>query len=387
MIVGLFTPSWPGDAVANGITTSVAFMVEGLEAIGVKVLIFSADHYEGYDPRVFNLPERPLTLHEKVSYRLSPDQAIAANFAARLSEACRLARLRYGLDVLVMEETQGWGAQVQRQLGLPVVLALHGPWFLNYRDRRDHAREDREGRALAACSGVISPSRNVRDMTLKRYGLSNVPNQVVPNPISLKAPIDYDKLSEGEFRQLLFVGRFDRIKGADIVLQAFNELVRNGAEARLTVVGKDVGLEGPDGQMQNFLEFVSSFPSVTQRRIDFAGLCSKPTIDQMRQSHGVAIVGSRFEIFPYVVMESLAAGVATVATDVGGVSEIIRDGETGVLVPSEDPNRMAHACLTLLNNRSLCRSLGTTARQDMHARFSPREIARQLVSFLETVVR
>ena len=103
------------------------------------------------------------------------------------------------------------------------------------------------------------------------------------------------------------------------------------------------------------------------------------------KSHGVAIVGSRFEIFPYVVLESLAAGVATVATDVGGVSEIIRDGETGVLVPSEDPNRMARACLTLLNNRSLCQSLGTTARQDMHARFSPREIAKQLVSFLETV--
>ena len=77
MIVGLFTPSWPGDAVANGITTSVAFMAEGLEAIGVKVLIFSADHYEGHDPRVFNLPERPLTLREKVGYRLSRDQAIA----------------------------------------------------------------------------------------------------------------------------------------------------------------------------------------------------------------------------------------------------------------------------------------------------------------------
>jgi glycosyltransferase involved in cell wall biosynthesis len=298
---------------------------------------------------VFGLPEgRSWSLLERLSIKLGRDVASAPIMGDRTASAVLRAMRERGLDILIMEETQGWAGYVQRLVPIPVVVTLHGPWFLHkaFATRRsapiDRGREARELRAMKGCAGMISPSRSVMNKVCRKYDLERKTTRVIPNPIPVKGEgLDYDHLCDDERSRILFVGRFDATKGGDIVLSAFSRLIQNGADARLTFVGPDAGLVLADGGRRRISEALSALPDAVRDRIRYEGPRAKEEIDRMRRRHGVTVLASRYENFPYTLLESLAVGAATVSADAGGPAEIIRDGETGLLVPAEDPVALA----------------------------------------------
>jgi glycosyltransferase involved in cell wall biosynthesis len=76
------------------------------------------------------------------------------------------------------------------------------------------------------------------------------------------------------------------------------------------------------------------------------------------------------EAFPYGVLEAMSAGRACVVTDAGGTAEAILDGESGVVVPTADPDRLAAAVVALLADPERARRLGTAARERVSSRFT-----------------
>jgi len=82
----------------------------------------------------------------------------------------------------------------------------------------------------------------------------------------------------------------------------------------------------------------------------------------------VVLLTSISEGFPYTLIEAMAAGKATVATDVGGVREAT--GGAGIIVPPRDPQRMADACLIFLNDIGLRNLVGRAARERILSRFT-----------------
>jgi glycosyltransferase involved in cell wall biosynthesis len=77
------------------------------------------------------------------------------------------------------------------------------------------------------------------------------------------------------------------------------------------------------------------------------------------------VLPSRSEAFPNAVIEAMAAGLPVIATDVGGIPEIIRTGENGLLVPPGDPEALAHAIVGLMDQPGLAADLGRAARIDV----------------------
>ena len=225
------------------------------------------------------------------------------------------------------------------------------------------------------------------DNVFRKYDLERKTTRVIPNPIPVKDDgLDYHNLHDDERSKILFVGRFDATKGGDIVLSAFSHLIQHGADAHLTFVGPDAGLVLADGGCRRISEALSALPDAVRDRIRYEGPRAKEEIDRMRRRHGVTVLASRYENFPYALLESLAAGAATVSADAGGPAEIIRDGETGLLVPAEDPVALASACRRLLSDPALCARLGAAARSDVAERFAPRRIAEDVVGFLKEVM-
>jgi glycosyltransferase involved in cell wall biosynthesis len=96
---------------------------------------------------------------------------------------------------------------------------------------------------------------------------------------------------------------------------------------------------------------------------------------------------SRFEGFPLAVLEALLARSAVVATDVGSVTEAVRDGETGLLVPGEDPIALAAAIRGLLADEGLRRRLGERGRELVLERFTADHMARAFESLYEELLR
>lgn len=390
--IGLLTPAWPGTATANGIASATAYLAQGLQAIGHEVTILTGDVDAPHDhTRLVTLPPLPFTMAGRLTGRFAPDRSLRGVNIRKIILGARQAIAQHGIEILLMEETFGWAGEVRAALPIPVVVTLHGPQWLHRTDPArpkrgaDARREAWEQASLQRIDALISPSRDVLDRTRAEWGLPEVPTAVIGNPVCLQpltTPAAYSSAP-----QLLFIGRFDRVKGGDTLLDAFARIAATHDRARLTFVGPDLGIVRPRRAKLHLAEALSRLPTAVQDRVQVLGPRTRAEILDLRAHHPVTLVASRYETFGVALVEAMAAGSAVVATRVGGLAEILRNGETGLLVPPEDPASMAAACLRLLADPALRRRLGQAARAEVEARFAPEVIARKVAGFLASIRR
>jgi glycosyltransferase involved in cell wall biosynthesis len=101
----------------------------------------------------------------------------------------------------------------------------------------------------------------------------------------------------------------------------------------------------------------------------------------------LAVLTSRSEGTPVALIEAAAAGVPAVATRVGGVPSVVRDGITGVLVPPSDPERMAAEVVRLLEDRERRRAMGEAARDHVLSRFGVARLVENLSNLYESTAQ
>jgi glycosyltransferase involved in cell wall biosynthesis len=134
---------------------------------------------------------------------------------------------------------------------------------------------------------------------------------------------------------VLGIGRLEWQKGFDLLIEALTR-----------VAGVDVLLAG-DGAARPELEALGRARGV-DARVRFVGVTDRPTTLALLRGAVAVVCPSRFEGLPLVCLEGLAAGRPVVAAAVNGIPELIRDGETGFLVPPEDPGALATALARVL---------------------------------------
>jgi glycosyltransferase involved in cell wall biosynthesis len=157
------------------------------------------------------------------------------------------------------------------------------------------------------------------------------------------------------------IGRFERQKGFDLLIRAVAQV----EDVTLVLVG--------EGSERRRLQELAENVGVAERVV------WKEWTEDARSYLGafdVFALPSRFEGFPLALLEALLARSAVVAADVGSVSEAIRDGETGLLVPGEDPAALAHAIRRLLADAELGRRLGEQGRRLVLERFTADHMAQ-----------
>jgi glycosyltransferase involved in cell wall biosynthesis len=157
------------------------------------------------------------------------------------------------------------------------------------------------------------------------------------------------------------IGRLEEQKGFDVLLRSLVEV----SDATLVVVG--------DGGERQPLEALAGALGVGERVV-WAGWTSDPRA--WLPAFDVFVLPSRFEGFPLALLEALLAECAVVASDVGSVAEAVRDTETGLLVPAEDPAALAAAVRQLLRDDGLRRQLGEKGRRLVRERFTAEHMAR-----------
>lgn len=156
------------------------------------------------------------------------------------------------------------------------------------------------------------------------------------------------------------LGRLSYEKGFDLLLSAMREL---GGEVRL--------LLGGDGPQRERL----AAEAAGLERVTLTGFV--PDVAAFMGKIGLFVLPSRSEGLGLVLVEAMAAGRPVVATRVGGVPEVVADGETGLLVPPEDSGALAAAVRRLLENPDLADRMGAAGRGRAEALFSARRMAEQ----------
>jgi glycosyltransferase involved in cell wall biosynthesis len=250
-----------------------------------------------------------------VQTAVSPGQnevfRISAAIAAEISRVHR----RDPIDIIDMEESFGWFADVARLTALPLLVRLHGPAFLTMTgDELEAAfgREkiEREGQALRLAAAIASPSQANLTQTIRRYGLTPKEARHIVNPLDMDSNTPRWSLERCERDTILFVGRFDLIKGADVLLKAFRKLLQERPKLKLIFVGPDSGLIGLDQKRTHFDEYCASlFPAPLRGRVDYRGPVGNRQVAELRVQAMVTVVASRWESPGYTLSGSHAPGV------------------------------------------------------------------------------
>lgn len=163
----------------------------------------------------------------------------------------------------------------------------------------------------------------------------------------------------GDAPVVVSVGRFVPYKGYRFLIQAAHRLADRVPEIHWLLAG--------DGEERSALERLSKDLGL-ERILHFTGWIARP---QLALAAGnVFVLPSIGEHFGRVLLEAMAMRKAVVATNAGGVREIVQAGHTGVLVPPSDSGALAHALQGLLTNRSLADFLGANGRQRVEACFT-----------------
>lgn len=386
MHVGLLSPAWPPAEFPNGIVTYVRALRDELVAQGHRVTIFPVVHEAPAEPGVVAVAPGPLRRTvAALQRRLSGRPATVFDFGRTIASALRSVHARDPIDVFEMEESFGWSADVASLTGLPVVVRLHGPAFVTLVDEElatDFGIEKvrREGLALREACFITAPSRCTLVETIDRYRLEPRIAEQVVNPLRIDGDLPQWSAATHDRNELLYVGRFDKIKGGDIVVRAFERLHAADPRLRLVFVGPDGGIPGRAGPI-HLEEFIASLgkPALGEA-IDRRGKLRPEEIVKLRTSAAVSVVASRRENQPYSALEAMLQACPLVCTDTSGLSEIVVDAATGLKARPEDPDDLARQIRRLLDDPKLASDLGVAGRRHVLEHHSPAEVVRQTVA-------
>ena len=171
---------------------------------------------------------------------------------------------------------------------------------------------------------------------------------------------------------LLFIGRLRHYKGVDVLIRAMH-LVK----AHLLIVGS--------GPMQEAWQSLARAEGLNEK-ISFLGECSEPESLAARYAAELFVLPStnRAEALGIVQLEAMACGIPVICTELGtGTSYVNRNGETGLVVPPNDPQALAAAINRLLADPALRAQMGSQGRERVQKEFSSQAMVRNTISFYQ----
>lgn len=176
---------------------------------------------------------------------------------------------------------------------------------------------------------------------------------------------------------IVCVARLVWFKAADVLIAAFASLAASHPQARLAFVG--------DGPLREALAAQAAEAGLADR-VFFAG--ERPDVPAILGAADVFALTSVSEGMPISILEAMASGLPVVATDVGGVRDLVSDGETGFLAPSRDAQAVAAALARLCADPDLRLRLGAAGRARAEAAFSgPAMVARTEAFYRDQLAR
>lgn len=188
-----------------------------------------------------------------------------------------------------------------------------------------------------------------------------------PVPLSVVPP--FTRLSQvprdvpRDRRSVVLLGYPPHLKGVDVLLRAFRQVVQACPDAVLSIAGT------PD-MPEDLVRMAAGLP------VRFLGRLGHDDALRLVASAGVFTLPSRTEGVPRVLIEAMAAGTCVVASDVGGIPWLVRDGETGFVVPVGDADTLADRLIRVLSDDALAERMSQAARRRARAEFSEEVVAR-----------
>lgn len=199
------------------------------------------------------------------------------------------------------------------------------------------------------CRRIIVATEKEKEDLERYYGADPEKVGVVPCGVNMELfrPMDKAsarrKLGLRDQKTLLFVGRIDPLKGIDKLIKTI-PLLKNQGSFKLVVVGGD---ENSRAELEGLQKLSGELD--IRESVDFRGLVKQEHLPYFYSAADICVVPSYYESFGMVPLEALACGTPVVATDVGDLKHIIKQGETGYIVTDNSPGKLAEGIVSVLS--------------------------------------
>ena len=192
----------------------------------------------------------------------------------------------------------------------------------------------------------------------------------LPNPFHSPG----HQISELSDDYLLFFGRLIEEKGVDILLKAMHLV----PEAKLVVIG--------DGPQERQLKNLATILNL--QNVEFVGPRWGEELDRfLKRTRFVVVPSVWHENSPYVILQSFAVGKPVIGTNRGGIPELIRDREFGMIYAAEDPEALAYSIRYLWTNPARTREMGRAAKEFSDSQFNDNKFYHELINIYEDMLK
>jgi D-inositol-3-phosphate glycosyltransferase len=358
----------------------------GRQGIQVDVFTRSQDdcqprvkHDLGYGGRVIHVPagpEKPIPLAEVGKYLDEFTQGVLG-FARSENGRYDLIHSHYWLSGLVAERLrEAW--RVDGQHYIPIVHMFHTLGHMKNRiaqseaERAPQARIDGETHVIQVADRIVAatPAEQAQLNWLYRADVNKV--VVIPPGVDLERfypmPKKAAKAQVGipeEHKNILFAGRIEPLKGIDTLLQAIALIQERRPEAVqdvcVAIIGGDPWADDEDEEMARLQEMRQDLGLGDM--VAFLGAKDQDILPNYYAAAEMVVMPSHYESFGMVALEAMAVGTPVIASEVGGLAFLVRDGENGFHVPSRDPEALAERIYILLTNDACREQLGRQAQE------------------------
>ena len=231
---------------------------------------------------------------------------------------------------------------------------------------------------VATCSDEVF---ELRSLGVPAHAISVVPCGVDSQAFTPQGPVE----PRAATHRILSVGRLVPRKGVGNVVSALALLREQGYDVELVVVGGDgASPEQPDPEVQRLRDLAADL-GVTEH-VELRGQVPQDQLPPILRSADAVVCAPWYEPFGIVPLEAMACGVPVVAATVGGLVDTVVDGVTGLHVPPRDPESIARAVGTLLDDADLRATLGRAGRDRARGRYSWDRVAAATARIYQQVV-
>ncbi len=395
-----------GGKQTGGMNVYVRELTRFLGMAGIQVDVFTRSqddhvphvlHDLGYGNRIVHIPagaETPL-----------PNQELASHIPQFVDGILQFAREKDVLYDLVHSHywMSGMAAlELKQAWNIPVVQMFHTLVLMKNRVARDPSqlegpyREEGERKVMQQADRIIAATPAELAQLQFLYKLDKRKVSIIPPGVDTAHfyPIAAEEAKEfigipPHDRMILFVGRIEPLKGLETLIRAIAALRPTGlltdCPHYLAVIGgePDASQEEMSAEMTRLQDLVKTLG--LNDLVLFLGKRSQDTLPYYYSAADVLVMPSHYESFGMVALEAMACGTPVIATQVGGLAFLVKDGETGFVVPDDDPIAMGERLAQLICQDDLRCRLGDQAHAYAQ-QYAWETITRQIIALYRELV-
>lgn len=296
----------------------------------------------------------------------------------------------HSLDIVEFAEYGGLAHELTGRLPFRTVIHFHTPTQLidelnNTPCTRHRAPFYRlEQIACHRVHAFKSPSRALRDYIVENMDIAAEKIAIIP---TLMPTDEFDCIEKTQPHanriNLLFAGRLERRKGAELLIEAANDILNLDPRIHLTIVGETT-LNTADSYREAVERAVEN---KNRSRLWLLGPVERTQITMLYRRSSIFLMLSLFENAPNALLEAMAARLPIITTDGGGNAECITHRHNGLMIAPHDHRQLVHSIHELIKHPHRAQVLADQAYKDVKARFDPSRIARETLTFFRKVLQ